>query len=300
MTQRINSRIVKLSEIKGDRETKGIHGWLLPVTRTIEYFRFGNVFLYTGKTNAGKSTIANLDAVAFIEQGYKVGIFSGEQSTLQLRDWLITPMAGNNMDEIYIEDIKKKKKVIKKEVRKSIIAYYDEYIDIIEAKDTKINEYSLFKNMEDLVDQGTKVFMIDNAMIVNYMDNYNQFEGEREFFFKLVEFAKKHKLIIQVVKHPNKRSTKDVGTDGVSGFGDLANVVQFQFSIEEITYEEKNDPDDELRFGMDRLIHIKKNRETGEKIIIQCKWLPDKRRLISAVEKYQTRKNYVFNWERSF
>ena len=64
------------------------------IDETIQGLDLGQVSIVSGSNGSAKSTVLNQIALNVIEQGYGVGIFSGELSDWRLMNWLYLQCAG--------------------------------------------------------------------------------------------------------------------------------------------------------------------------------------------------------------
>lgn len=167
-------------------------------------FEMGCVTIWTGLTNAGKTTVLTMIAKKTIEQGERIFFFNGEQTKEDFK---------NNL---YIQ-ASNKKDLIKKQYRTSVV--YDTFVKEEKANEleklygNKIYIYnneidrdinSLLYAMEELrKEQKIRVFFLDNFMQIDVKGD-NIFQEQTEIMEKLRTFAINKKVHIHLVAHPRK------------------------------------------------------------------------------------------------
>lgn len=167
-------------------------------------FEMGCITIWTGLTNAGKTTVMTMIAKKTIEQGERIFFFNGEQTKEDFK---------NNL---YIQ-ASSKKDLIRKQYRNSIV--YDTFVKEEKARElekiygNKIYIYnneverdinSLLYAMEELrKEQKIRVFFLDNFMQID-IKSENVFQEQTNIMEKLRTFAVNKKVHIHLVAHPRK------------------------------------------------------------------------------------------------
>lgn len=209
---------------------------------------YGNIFpcftIYSGKSGNGKSSLADITSIISpAEHGYKTFIFSGELSTGQLADWLVTPLAGyNHIQELpskserkYYTPTPQATKEIKDYYRQSMIVYNDE-----EALESSGN--TLFQAMEEAYKKyGCRVFLIDNLMCISIEGTADddKWESQKHFIIRLMNFTKKYNVCTNLIVHPKKTNgSTEVSTDTLQGSGNIGNLCHRLLWIDRMNPEE--------------------------------------------------------------
>lgn len=167
-------------------------------------FEMGCITIWTGFTNAGKTTIMTMLAKKTIDQGERVFFFNGEQTKEDFK---------NNL---YIQS-SETKELINKQFKNSCI--FDTFITkerVYELEKIYGNKIYIYNNeaprdvdtllyaMEELRrSQRIRVFFLDNFMQID-MKNENIFQEQAETMEKLRTFAVNKKVHIHLVAHPRK------------------------------------------------------------------------------------------------
>lgn len=167
-------------------------------------FEMGCITIWTGFTNAGKTTVMTMLAKNTIQQGERIFFFNGEQTKEDFK---------NNL---YIQS-SQSKDLIHKQFKNSCV--YDTFVKAEKAvlldkiygnkiyiynNEAPRNIDTLIKAMEKIRnEQKIKVFFLDNFMQID-MRSENIFQEQTETMEKLRTFAINKKVHIHLVAHPRK------------------------------------------------------------------------------------------------
>jgi len=181
---------------------------MLSGIRELDYntsgFEMGCITIWTGFTNAGKTTVMTMLAKRTIDQGERIFFFNGEQTKEDFK---------NNL---YIQ-ASEKKDIISKQYRNSCV--FDTFVSkerAIQLEKIYGNKIYIYNNeaqkdintllyaMEEVRrSQKIKVFFLDNFMQID-MKSDNVFQEQTEIMEKLRTFAVNKKVHIHLVAHPRK------------------------------------------------------------------------------------------------
>ena len=120
---------------------------------------------------------------------------------------------------------------------------------------------------------GTKVFLIDNLMMIDLeCTEESRLQAEKNFIKELIFFAKKFNVLVFLVAHPRKignglRVTKE----DIAGSSNIVNLAHMVFSVHRYTEKEKegevNNKGDYFKGHepkeYDSVVEVLKNRITG-------------------------------------
>ena len=190
----------KYSNTSKDRVLSGI--------RELDYntkgFEMGCITIWTGFTNAGKTTVMTMLAKKTIEQGERIFFFNGEQTKEDFK---------NNL---YIQSVTKKdleKKMYRNSCVEDVFVKQEKAVLLDKLYGNKIYIYNneadrkienLLYAMEELRrTQKIRVFFLDNFMQID-MNSDNVFQEQTEIMEKLRTFAVNKKVHIHLVAHPRK------------------------------------------------------------------------------------------------
>ena len=190
----------KYSTIPKDRILTGIYD----LDYDLKGFEMGCITLWTGFTNAGKTTVMTMLAKKTIDQGERIFFFNGEQTKEDFK---------NNL---YIQCVENKY-LIKKQYKNSCVE--DTFVmpeKAIELEKTYGNKIYVYNNeinkdintllyaMEELRrTQKIRVFFLDNFMQIETTKE-NIYQEQAEIMEKLRTFAVNNKVHVHLVAHPRK------------------------------------------------------------------------------------------------
>lgn len=199
------------------------------LTKGIEY---GKVTIWTGVTNAGKTTMVTQFARECLLNNKKIFFFAGEQTASEFKNYLYITMC--KPDEIeYTED--KHNKTIRD--YKPIDSKIEEFDDMFKDKiylynndNKKHTISSLFKSMEYCIRKGVRIFFIDNFMQI---ENTEKLEEQTNIIEKIKQFAMRNNIIINLVVHPRKmlNRTSRLSLFDISGSQNISNKASNIISI---------------------------------------------------------------------
>lgn len=190
----------KYTTIAKDRVLSGIED----LDYCTKGFEMGCITIWTGFTNAGKTTVMTMLAKKTIDQGERIFFFNGEQTKEDFK---------NNL---YIQSVQKKD-LIQKQYRNSCV--FDTFVreeKAVELEKSYGNKIYIYNNeikkdintllyaMEDIrKSQKIRVFFLDNFMQID-LNSDNVYQEQTSIMEKLRTFAVNKKVHIHLVAHPRK------------------------------------------------------------------------------------------------
>lgn len=214
-------------------ETKDGYKYCFTVPSGMLVLRRDNSINITG--NCGKTSLMNMIVLNAVNKGYKVGMWSGEMSEGEIKQWMYLQAAG--------------KQYVTKRGQ-------SEYYETSDAVDTKISEwldpyFSLYSNAysQDATqicleiekrfnEEKFDLIVADNLMVLDGNDiNGDSNEKDKKKVLMLKELAKKLNVHIILVAHPNK-STGLLRDKYISGSGNITNIAQNVFLWHRVKYNE--------------------------------------------------------------
>lgn len=170
----------------------------------IKGFEMGCITIWTGLTNAGKTTVMTMITKQTIMQGEKVFYFNGEQTKDDFK---------NNL---YKQSVRKENLKAVRYKKTSIVDFFvkDEEVE----KLNKLYGNSLFvynnnapRTIEFLIEAmeevnqkyGVRVFMLDNFMQIDTKSS-DEYREQKDIMEKLRTFAVNKNVHIHLVAHPRK------------------------------------------------------------------------------------------------
>ena len=192
----------------------------------------GEVSIFTGKRGNGKSTFLNYVLANSIDQGIKSCIYSGELSNELLKYWVELSMVGSDhVEEIYIDDETPLVYKIKRETQKKVERWYQDQLIIYKNTNSRDPSKMLDKFEEIYKVYGTKLFIIDNWMTLDFTGSTDQILNKEKMFIQdCVDLASRYGIHIAIVLHPKKTDDK-VTVDDIRGSGHITNAVHNVYII---------------------------------------------------------------------
>lgn len=249
---------------------EGLYTGIEDLDNQIYKLVFGTVNIITGKSGEGKSVFVNQIAICqALQQGYDVFVFSGELPTPHLKNWVETNMIGRENIEMRNGHVR----VFNSEARKKMRKWYSGRVMVYDdSYDTTAK--ALLIKMEEMARKfGTKVFLIDNLMMVDLeCSEEGRLQAEKDFIKSLIFFAKKFNVLVFLVAHPRKIGGElRVTKEDIAGSSNIVNLAHMVFSVHRYTEKEKegemNNKGDYLKGHepkeYDSVVEVLKNRITG-------------------------------------
>ena len=248
------------SDISKNRVLSGIR----ELDYDIKGFEMGCITIWTGFTNAGKTTVMTMLAKKTIDQGERVFFFNGEQTKEDFK---------NNL---YIQS-SESRDLISKQFRKSCV--FDIFVKREKATELEKkygNKIYIYNNeaprdintllyaMEELRrSQKIRIFFLDNFMQID-MKNENVFQEQTETMEKLRTFAINKKVHIHLVAHPRKieRFQTRLTLYDIAGSSNIVNKAYNIISILRVDNLRKKDKDYE-KLEKELIVEVYDIKETS-------------------------------------
>ena len=199
------------------------------LTKGIEY---GKITIWTGVTNAGKTTMVTQFARECLLNNKKIFFFAGEQSASEFKNYLYITMCKQNEIE-YVEDSHDRTIRDYKPIDSKIKEFDEKFRDMIYLYDNNNKNHtltSIFKSMEYCIKKGVRIFFIDNFMQI---ENTEKLEEQTNIIEKIKQFAMRNNIIINLVVHPRKmlNRTSRLSLFDISGSQNISNKASNIISI---------------------------------------------------------------------
>lgn len=167
-------------------------------------FEMGCITIWTGLTNAGKTTVMTMVTKQTISQGEKVFYFNGEQTKDDFKNNLYKQTAkqnsiiGKRYNKTAIVDY-----FVKDEEAQRLDTIYKESLFVYNNEMPRTIDFLLQAMDEVRVKYGVRVFMLDNFMQIETQSS-DEYREQKDIMEKLRTFAVNKNVHIHLVAHPRK------------------------------------------------------------------------------------------------
>ena len=221
----------------------------------------GAMTVITGKRGDGKSTWLGQLALNAIDQGHKVGFYSGELSAGRFQSWLFGQAAGSRNMESFVDEFGATRWTVKPEVEKKIRAWMGEKLVLYDNTKVRASErHTIVKGFaEAKAFYGCDLFFIDNLMTAKQDTDrdVDALRAQANFAAEAMEFARQNNVHVILVAHPRKGADTDIN-ESVAGMGEITNLATNVIQVKKLNEKEQQE------LGCDSLVTVAKNREHGD------------------------------------
>ena len=233
-----NEELKKLYYKFGDYEYKTTpKDRVLSGIRDLDYltkgFELGCVTLWTGVTNAGKTTVLTMLAKQTIMQGEKVFYFNGEQTKDDFKNNLYKQsVEAKDIYTVWYKDTAIADTFVRDDKRVALNRLYGENLFVYNNDIPRDIDTLLFAMEDCLRVYGTRVFVLDNFMQIE-IKSQDVYQEQTNIMEKLRTFAVNKNVHIHLVAHPRKieRMQTRLTLYDISGSMNLANKAYNVISI---------------------------------------------------------------------
>jgi archaellum biogenesis ATPase FlaH len=181
-------------------------------------FRYGECFMVGGIAKSGKSSYLMKMVINFLKQEKKVLYINTELDTLEFFNRIVAIDNG-----LYLREVEKDTK--KNDFKTSLVGkwttqYEDQLFhygisDLV--KDDNVSSVTLMDIIKEKKDEGCKIVIIDNLTTYKINTKGKQEEHERlsKIWTKLINYAKKNKILVFVVLHSKDVAVWRQTPDGI-------------------------------------------------------------------------------------
>lgn len=227
------------------------------VPRTVSRFKIldsgiggffaGEMSLWTGKAGIGKSTLVGQMLLEAVDQGHSVCAYSGELDKDQFRDWIYLQAAGPKYIQYVTDKVTGKKMAQATALAdKQISEWMDERFWLFDLEvNTRHDPANILNQFEYArMRYNADVFLVDNVMTVDFRDSKDRdfYRAQSDFGLKLASWAKRRKVHVHLVVHPDKilpDDLKQINLGHVSGSADLTRSANNVFFLSTHMAEDK-------------------------------------------------------------
>lgn len=261
----------------------------------------GELTILSGLNSCGKTSWLDCLALNTVNQGFKVGIWSGEMQDWRFKNWISQIAAGKNnvrskqgYDNLFY---------VPNNISEKINTWLDDKLFLYN-NSYGMNWQQLFNDIKELVDnKGVHLILLDNLATLNISD----YDGEKntkqtKFIVDIKEYAKQKNIHVIVVCHPKKENFF-LRKESVSGTADLTNLADNVFLLHRVTKDfetragdffGKDKTSEYMKFG--NVLEVAKNREHGVvDLLVGMYFEVESRRLKNDVAEH-----IVYGWNEEY
>lgn len=261
----------------------------------------GELTILSGLNSCGKTSWLDCLALNTVNQGFKVGIWSGEMQDWRFKNWISQIAAGKNnvrskqgYDNLFY---------VPNNISEKINTWLDDKLFLYN-NSYGMNWQQLFNDIKELVDnKGVHLILLDNLATLNISD----YDGEKntkqtKFIVDIKEYAKQKNIHIILVAHPRKENFF-LRKESVSGTADLTNLADNVFLLHRVTKDfetrageffGKDKASEYMKYG--NVLEVAKNREHGVvDLLVGMYFEVESRRLKNDVAEH-----IVYGWNEEY
>ncbi len=208
-------------------------------------FELGCITIWTGQTNAGKTTIMTMLTKQTIQQGEKVFYFNGEQTKDDFKNNLYKQTTEKK--NIYSKQYKTScvfDYFVTDEEVKELDKLYGENLILYNNEAPRNIDFLLQAMDETRIKLGIRVFILDNFMQIDTTSS-DEYREQKDIMEKLRTFAVNKNIHIHLVAHPRKtdKSNPRITIYDVMGSSNLVNKAYNVISIIRVDNLDYDEPE---------------------------------------------------------
>ena len=216
-------------------------------------FAMGEISIWTGENESGKSTLLGQMLIEAIDQNYNVCAFSGELPKYIFRNWVERQLASERYILRYQED-DGENYVVPKEIKEYMGKWFYDKLFLYDADKTRVDaDIVLEKFKQSAKRYNCKVFLIDNLIKMNLgKSSSDYYRAQSKFIDKCSVFAHKYNCHLHIVAHPRK-TKDDISKVSISGSGDITNLADRVLAVKNTSKDQNKSHDGEIGILKDRM-----------------------------------------------
>lgn len=253
--------------MKPKEDEKFIKTGITDIDKRLRGLKAGYVSVLSGLRASAKSTVLSQICLECVENGNKVGVYSGELSATNFMRWMNLQAAGKGHVEPtkfdgYYNVGRKTQGQIADWLGRNFFLYNNDYGNNFQAIRDQFNNAIKEYNLDLLI--------LDNLMAFDIKDLADtKYDAQTAFVWSLHNLARETNTHILFVAHPRK-ALGFLRLDDISGTADLGNAVDNAFIVHRVNNDfkrlSKNTfgwKDDESIYDATNAIEIAKDRDGG-------------------------------------
>ena len=280
---------VKVIEVKGGElesiktiinkpkvEESFIRTGITELDKKMRGLKKGTVSVMSGLRGSAKSTLLSQIGLNAINEGFKVGMFSGELTDRNVARWMMLQAAGKRYVEYggfegYYN--------VPKEIQDKIAEWMDGKFYLYNNEHG--NKYEYVEKVFDTAceEKHLDLIMLDNLMAFNIGElGPSKWDAQTEFILRLQKLAKTRNVHVIFVAHP-KKANGFLRLDDISGTADLGNAVDNAFIVHRVNNDFKRLSGEMFKWGPEHelykatnVVEVAKERENGTQDLFIPLW----------------------------
>lgn len=244
-------------------ELDGVQTGIEAIDYDVGRFFLGSFNILSGTPGSGKSTFLSQFMAYAMDRGYKCWSYSRELPAWQFKNWMLYAMSGPENLEQKTDSVGRVYWKVKPECKTKINEYYRDML-MLYRDDAPNSRESIQASMTDAARKyGTKLFVLDNLMMIDIGANENnKNEKQTDFVNWLIKFSLQYNVCVFLVVHPNKTQNveENIGMYAISGTSNIINLAHRAIGLRRVTDREKQRG---LHTEADVVLNIIKDRFTG-------------------------------------
>ena len=197
----------------------------------------GQLTVWTGYNGSGKSTLLSHLVLNGISK-HKTFAYSGELPKEDFKEWMDLQLSGKRYLASHYCEVRKKSIPVPNE------KYYDLLDDFYRGKmflfdsDDYATDKDILKAMDYMAKrENVKVFLIDNLLTTQFVENKTLNENQARYIKQLKGFARKYNAIVHLVAHPRKpdQGQTRVNKYSISGTANITDLADRAIGVHRIT-----------------------------------------------------------------
>ena len=243
-------------------------------------FEMGCITIWTGLTNAGKTTVMTMLTRKTIQQGEKVFYFNGEQTKDDFKNNLYKQsVKKGNVRAVRYQNTSIIDWFVKDEVVKKLDEFYKEKLFIYNNKMDRSIDFLIQAMTEVKSKYGVRVFFLDNFMQIE-TKSPDEYREQKNIMEKLRTFALNQNVHIHLVAHPRKTDKFQTRLTIYDVLGS-SNLVNKAYNVVSIIRTDNLDDDNAEYKRLSKLMEREEYNITQESSVLEI--LKTKRRAMSEL-----------------
>lgn len=246
--------IIRLADVEyfDTTDIEAVESGIKELDKYINGFAMGEISIWTGENESGKSTFLSQMLIESLDQGYNVCAFSGELPKYVFRNWIEKQMASRRYI-LKIQEEDNEKYIVPKEVKDYMGQWFYDRMFLYDADKTRVDADKVLEKFKQSAKRyNCKVFLIDNLIKMNLGKNTNNYyRAQSRFIDKCSVFAHKYNCHLHIVAHPKKSDS--INKNAISGSGDITNLADRVFAVKNTSKDMNKDHDGEIGILKDRM-----------------------------------------------